>query len=82
MEPGPRQAGQSLVLHRPEKPQLLHNQLDRPTDHDVSQSSDNEKSGNSTANQDATVDIGQPAGKSNTETDPKKKNGGYGYYVV
>lgn len=60
--------------------ELPGNPPDRLSDHEMPQSSGNEKSGST--QQDATVDIGQPGGKARTEGDQKKKKGGYGYYLV
>lgn len=82
MEPGALQAGQSLVTQNSEKSAYPHDQLDRLADHEISQSSDNEKSENPSHQQDAVVELGQPVGKPTDEKDPKKKNGGYGYYLV
>ena len=80
MEPGAIQTGQSLGAQASEKPEIPPNQLDQSLDNELSQSSDNEKLGS--PHQDTTLDLSQTVDKSNTESDKKKDNGGYGYYVV
>lgn len=70
-----------MKMQDSEKSVLPENRLDPLPGHERSQSSDKEK--RNSIQQDATVVIGAPPGNTIAEVDTKKKkNGGYGYYVV
>lgn len=67
-------------MQDPEKPHKAENRLDQQTDHRFFHRHDHKKSGD--VNQNTAVVVGQPGHQITSESAPKTKNGGYGYYVV
>lgn len=66
-------------MQDPEKPHKAENRLDQQTDHRFFHRHDHKKSGD--VNQNTAVVVGQPGHQITSESAPKTKNGGYGYYV-
>jgi hypothetical protein len=73
-------AEQLRKMHHSANPLHADSQLDHSPDHQTSQSSVNEKAGS--PNEDTAVVIDQSTVEADSKDDPKKKNGGYVYYVV